>query len=109
MEALALHTVVPTVHWEDNTSCISIVEVKIFTPIIKHIDITVCFLQEQFYNGHFIPKCEKSSVILSDMFTKPCTGQIISWGTKWIIGFILYLTSDAEHYQLMRLHDFVVN
>ena len=28
MEALALHTVAPTLHWEDNTSCISVVEAK---------------------------------------------------------------------------------
>ena len=38
MEALALHTGAPTVHWEDNTSCISVVEAKIVTPIVKHID-----------------------------------------------------------------------
>ena len=48
MEALALHTVAPTVHWEDNTSCIYVVESKIVTPRVKHIDILVCFIQEQF-------------------------------------------------------------
>ena len=45
MEASALHTGSPTVHWEDNTSCISVVEAKIVTPRVKHIDIPVCFLQ----------------------------------------------------------------
>ena len=109
MEALALHTVVPTVHWEDNTSCISIVEVKIFTPIIKHIDFTVCFLQEQFYNVIFITKYDNSSVMQSDMCTKSCSGPIISRNTKWVTGFIFYPTSDTEHYQLMRLHEFFVN
>ena len=33
-EALALHTGAPKVHWEDNTSCISVVEAKIITPIV---------------------------------------------------------------------------
>ena len=51
MEALALHTVEPIVHWEDNKSCISVVEDKIVTPRVKHIDINDCFLQEQFDNG----------------------------------------------------------
>ena len=46
MEALALYTGAPTLHWEDNTSCIYIVEAKIVTPRVKHIDINVCFLQE---------------------------------------------------------------
>ena len=45
MEALALYTGAPTVHWEDNTSCISFVEAKIVTPRVKHIDIPICFLQ----------------------------------------------------------------
>ena len=45
MEALALHTGAPTIHWEDNTSCISVLEAKIVTPRVKHMDILVCFLQ----------------------------------------------------------------
>ena len=56
MEALALYTGAHTVHWEDNTSCISVVEAKRVTPRVKHIDIKVCFLQEQFDNGLFLPK-----------------------------------------------------
>ena len=74
MEALALHTGAPTVHWEDNTCCISVVEYKRVTPRVRHIDIPVCFLQEKFYNGLFFPKYEKSSVMSADMCTKPCSG-----------------------------------
>ena len=47
MKTLALHTVSPTLHWEDNTSCISVVESKIVTPIFKNMGITVCFIQEK--------------------------------------------------------------
>ena len=50
MEDLALHTGATTVRWDDNTSCIYVVEAKIVTPRVKHIDIPVCFLQEQFDN-----------------------------------------------------------
>ena len=35
MEALALHTGAHTVHWEDNTSFISIVEAQRVTPRVK--------------------------------------------------------------------------
>ena len=45
MEDLALHPSALTVHWEYNTSCISVVEAKIVIPIVKHIDVPVCFLQ----------------------------------------------------------------
>ena len=98
MEALALHTGAPTVHWEDNTSFISVVEAKRVTTRVKHIDIPVYFLQEQFENGIFIPKYEKSSVMPVDMCTKPCSGPIISQSTKWMTGFRLYPTSETEHY-----------
>ena len=45
MEYLALHAGAPTVHLEENTCCISVVEAKIVTPRVKHIEIPVCFLQ----------------------------------------------------------------
>ena len=109
MEALALSTGAPTVHWEDNTSCISVVEAKIVTPRVKHIDIPVCFLQEQFDNGLFLPKYEKSSVMPEDMCTKPCSGPIIIQITKWMTGFRFYTTMDTEHYQIIILYKFVVN
>ena len=48
MEAIALQTCAPTVHWEDNTSCIYVVEAKIVTTKVKHIVIPICFPQEQF-------------------------------------------------------------
>ena len=72
MEALALHTGVHIVNWEDNPIFISVVEDKIVNSGFKHIDIPVCFLQDQFDNGLFIPKYEYSSVIPADICTKPC-------------------------------------
>ena len=77
MEALSLHTGAPTVHWEYITSCISVVGSKIVTPRVKQMDIPVCFLQEQFDNGIFVPKYEKSSVTTEDMCTKSCSGPMI--------------------------------
>ena len=77
---------------------------KIVTPRVKHIDIPVCFLQEQFYNGLFLPKYEKSSFMPAYMCTKQCSGPIISRSTKSMTGFIFYPTSETEHYQFMILH-----
>ena len=90
MESLSVHNGAPTVHWEYNTSCISVVESKNVTPRVKHIDIPVCFLQEQFDNGLFLPKYEKSTVIPEDMCNKPCSGTIISRSIKWMTGFRFY-------------------
>ena len=46
MEALSLHTGATTVHWDDNTRCVSIFEYKSVTPRVKHIDIHIYFLLE---------------------------------------------------------------
>ena len=107
-EALALHNGSPTLHWEDNGIFISVVEAKIVTPRVKHIDITVCFLPEKFENGIFLPKYEKSSVMPADMCTKPYSGPIISRSTKYMTAFRFYPTTDTEHYQFMRLQEFIV-
>ena len=109
MEALALHTVAPTVNWEYNISCISVVESKMVNTRVKHINIPVYFLPEQFDNGNFIPEYEKYNAIINDMCTKPCPGPIISCGNKWMTGLRLYPTSDTKNYQLMILYGFVVN
>ena len=98
----------PIEHWEDNTSYICVVKAKIVTPRVKHIYIYVCFLQGQFENVSF-PKYEKYSDMSSDMCTKPCPGPIIICITKCMTVFRFYPTRDKEHYQLMRLHAFVVN
>ena len=67
MESLALHNIEQTVNWEDNTSCIYVFETKRVTPRVKHMGIPVCFILEQFDNGIFVPKCEKSSDMIEDM------------------------------------------
>ena len=89
--------------------CISVVEDKRVTPRVKHIDTPVCFLQEQFDNGTFVPKYDKYSVMPGDMCNKSCSGPIISRSDKCMTGFRFYPNSDTENYQLMRLHEFVMN
>ena len=53
MEGLALHTGASIVNWENNTIWISVVEAKIVTPRVRHIEIPV---SEQFYIGLSIKK-----------------------------------------------------
>ena len=95
MEASAIHTGALTVHQEDNTSCISAVEAKRVTPRVKHIDMTVCFLQDQFDTCFLITEYEKSSVMPADMCTKPCLGPITIRNTKCMTGFRFYPSSDT--------------
>ena len=107
MEDLALHTGAPTVHWEDNTCFIPFVEAKIL-PLELNKLIFLSIFYKKIGNGLFVPKYEKYSVVPETICTKPCSGPIIIWINKWMTGFRFYPISDTEHYQLMRLHEFVV-
>ena len=95
MKYLSLHTGASSVHWDGKKSCTYVVETKTVTLRVKHIGIHICFLQEEFANGTFVPKYEKSSIMTADMVTKPCSGPIISLSIKSMTGFILYPTSDT--------------
>ena len=46
MESWSVHTGAITWNWEDNTSCIYIVESKRVTPRVKHINIPVYFYKK---------------------------------------------------------------
>ena len=52
-------------------NCIFVVESKRVTTRVKHIDIPVCFLQENVDNGIPPPKYDNLGVMLDDMCTKP--------------------------------------
>ena len=109
-----IHLSLRTSHWctystlGRQKNCIYVIEAKIVTPRVEHIDTPIYFLQYQFDNGIFIPKYEKSSVMPADICTKPCSGPIFIRSTKWMNGFRFYPIIETEHYQLMRLHELVV-
>ena len=73
MEALAIHTGASTVHLEDNTSCIYVIEAQRVTHRVNQNDIPVCFVLKKFDNCLFITKNEKSSVMQEDMCTRLCS------------------------------------
>ena len=86
MESLDLHIGEPNIHWEDNNSVISVVGSNIVTPMAKHINVPVCFIQEQCENVLFIPKYDQSATISDDKCTRPCSGPIINIINIWMTG-----------------------
>ena len=70
-------------------------EYKRVSPRVKHIDIPIYFLQEQFDNGPVVPKYDNYSVVSADMWTKPYAGSVIIRSNKFMPGFIFYQTSDT--------------
>ena len=71
MEYLGIPTGPLTVKWEENTSCISIVEAKWISPRVKHTETSIYFLKGKYNKDIFTPKYEKATIIPEDMCTRP--------------------------------------
>ena len=82
------------------------VEPKRVTPILRYIDIPVCFIHKQYENSIFFTKYEIYGIMLVDMCTKQCSGPFISHSTIFMTGFRFYTSIYSEHNQLMQLHNF---
>ena len=65
MDSFGIPYGAPTIHWEYNISCYDQV-----IPSDNHIHITV-LNKYKYKNGLFTPKYEKTTIISSDMCTKP--------------------------------------
>ena len=108
MEALALHTGAPKVHWEDNFFIFLLLRLKELLLELNTLIFQSIFYKINLTNGLFLPKYEKSSVMPADVCTKSCSGPIIIRSTKCMTGLRFYPTSETEHYQFMILHEFIV-
>ena len=109
MEALALYICAIAVHWEDITRCIYVVEDEKVTPrVLKSILMSI-FYKKLLTNVLCVPKYDTSTVIMEDICTKPCSGTIISFITKYMTRLRLHPTSDTDYYQIMILYYFAVN
>ena len=78
MDSIELQTEAPTVHREDSTSCIYVVEAKRVTHRFMNIESKLFFLQEKYDNGLFIPKYDKYTIMPDDMCVKSLYGTIIN-------------------------------
>lgn len=66
----------PTMLFQDNTSCIRMLETgKITSERSKHIDIRNFWVKEKIDNGDITIKYVKSDDMVSDLLTKPITGK----------------------------------
>ena len=73
----------PTPHYEDNTMVINIAHAHRVTPRLKHMDLPVCYIHNEYRLGTFTTSYRESRFMLPDFITKahsvPSLLHILSW------------------------------
>ena len=98
----------PTPTFEDNAATIKQVLNDRLTPRVKHIDVLVSWLNEQFSRDKFIPVSCASGDQEADMNSKPHGGFTLQKKLLPLVGFQFYPPPDSLHYKLLQLDQFVI-
>ena len=93
----------PIIIHEDNQSVISIFTTPRMTPWVKHIDIPVCYAQEQFNLRNSAPLYTPSKMLLADSSTKPISGPVLKVHTDFLFGTRFYPPPTSSHYDQLSL------
>ena len=88
---------------KDNAAKIAQVLRDRMTPHIKHLDILITWLHEQYSRQHLVPICATSRNQQADHNTKPHGGITLQEKTLPLFGFHNYPPVGSEHYKLLYL------
>ena len=93
----------PTDIYEDNQATIAEVINDRLTPQVRHLDVKITWLHEQFIRSVFKLIYVHTSLQKADMNTKPHGGQQLIDMYLPLIGYKFYPPSSSEHYKLLQL------
>ena len=93
----------PTPTHEDNEATITQVIKDRLTPEVKHLDVMICWLNEQYRNRTFQPIPTSTKNMRADLNTKPHGGESLQIKSLPLFGIKFYPPPDSEHYKLLEL------
>ena len=99
----------PTVTHEDNAATIAQVIKDRLTPRVKHIDILISWLNEQYSRKHIEPVFCTSDNQAGDMNTKPHGGYKLQEKYLPMVGHQHYPPPTSTHYKQLQLHQFNIS
>ena len=93
----------PTPTAEDNAATITQVLKDRLTPEVKHLDVMVCWLHEQYKKHIFYPIPTKTCHMRADVNSKPHGGETLQKKVLPLFGFPFYPPADSDHYKQLEL------
>ena len=94
----------PTTIHEDNQPLIDEVLNHKITSNVRHLDVPLTFLQEQFRRYIFKPIYTHTTLQEADFNTKPHGGQSLKTAVLKLIGFKYFPPANSEHFKLLQLN-----
>ena len=96
----------PTPTFDDNKATIAQVLKDRLTPRVRHIDVLVAWLNDQFSRERITPIYTASADNLADKNSKPHGGQTLQQKHLSSVGYKYYPPTNSDHYRHLQLHEF---
>ena len=93
---------------EDNVATIAQVLNDRLTPRVKHIDVIIIWINNQFGRDRMVPVPCPSELEKGDMNTKQHGGSTLQQKFLPLVGFQFYPPPNSEHYKLLQLNEFEI-
>jgi hypothetical protein len=88
----------PAVLFEDNQGTIKLIRTQRLTDTVRHHDVKLAWLNENFLRGTFTVAYSKSALMLVDCSTKPINGAQLFQQISFAIGVRFYPLPSEHHY-----------
>jgi len=99
----------PAVIFEDNQGTIKLIRMQRLTDTVRHHDVKLAWLNENFLRGTFHIAYSKSALMLVDCSTKPVNGTQLFQQISFAIGIRYYPAPSEQHYTDLDLINFSWN
>ncbi len=96
----------PSILFEDNQGTIKLLRTNRLTDTVRHHDVKLAWLNENFLRGTFIVAYLNTKLMIVDCITKPVNGAQLHLQISLCIGERFYPPSNSQHYVDLELDSY---
>lgn len=106
MSSIGKSFVTPCTIFEDNQGTIKRIRTQHLTDTVRHHDVKLAWLNENFLRGTFTVAYSKTALMLVDCCTKPVNGSQLFYQISFAIGVRFYPAPNQQHFIDLDLASF---
>jgi len=106
LDSIGLPLSGPCLLFEDNQGTIKLIRTNRLTDTVRHHDVKLAWLNENFLTGTFDVAYTKTSLMLVDCITKPVNGSQLYTQISFSIGQRFYPSPSLQHYHDLDLGNY---
>jgi hypothetical protein len=106
LQSIGIYLNTPTPTYEDNQETIKLVRTHHLTDTVRHHDVKIAWLIENFDNDQLKLAYTKTTMMFCDCTTKPSNGAKLFDQISYAIGQRFYPPPDQQYYHDLCLHEY---